>query len=74
MAFGKERPINWRTFGICMLIALGQLVSAYSSIIIGTTIGKFDFMVTVGLWDAQGKPTPNSAANIGAVVGLFQVR
>lgn len=73
MAFGKERPINWRTFSICVFISVGQLVSAYMTVIIGTTLGKLDFMQTVGLWDAQGKPTPGSNPKIGAVVGMFQV-
>ncbi len=73
MAFGKERPINWRTFFICVIISLGQFVSAYASIIIGTTMGKKNFMETVGLWDSHGVPTHDAAKNTGAVVGLFQV-
>ena len=73
MAFSNGKPINWRTFAICVLISLGQLFSAYQSIIIGTTLGKPDFMQKVGIWTVKDKPTADASAKEGAVVGLFQV-
>lgn len=74
MAGKKEQPVNWRTFMICVFISVGQFVSAYSSVIIGTTLGKRDFMQVVSLWNAEGEPLPGANAKVGAVVGLFQVR
>ncbi len=72
MAFGKERPVNWRTFGICFLISLGQFVSAYASIIIGTTIPKVDFLTTMNLINTEGVPSSNFSSKLGEIVGLFQ--
>lgn len=66
-------PINWRTFLLCVAISLGQLVGAYNSVIIGTTLQKADFMQRMGLWDSEGNNLPNSSAREGAIVGLFQV-
>lgn len=66
-------PINWRTYLLCVTISLGQLVGAYNSVIIGTTLQKADFMQRMGLWDGEGNSLPNSSAREGAIVGLFQV-
>lgn len=73
MAFGKDRPINWGTFLICVIISFGQFASSYSQIIIGTTMGKKDFMQTMGLWDSHSVPTRDAVSHTGAIVGLFQV-
>lgn len=73
MANNEKRPINWRTFGICIILALGQYVAAYQTVIIGTTMGKKDFMHTVGLWDTEGKEVYNYDSLVGAVIGLYQV-
>lgn len=69
----NKSPINWRTFLLCVTISLGQMVGAYNSVIIGTTLQKADFMQRMGLWDSEGNSLPNSSAREGAIVGLFQV-
>ncbi|KAL4806511.1 general substrate transporter [Aspergillus unguis] len=68
----SNQPINWRTFFLCVVISLGQVVGAYNSVIIGTTLQKPDFMQRMGLWDSDGNPTSTSSAREGAIVGLFQ--
>lgn len=73
MAGNSKPPVNWRTFALCVIISCGQLVGAYESVIIGTTLQKPDFMMRMGLWDAHGKKTPKYSSLEGATVGLFQV-
>ena len=70
----RKQPFNWHSFLLCCVISLGQFVGAYNTVIIGTTYGKKDFMMHMGLWDAKGNPKPNISALEGAVTGLFQVR
>lgn len=73
MTLQKKPPMVWRTFFLCVIISLGQLVGAYESVIIGTTLQKKDFMVRMGLWDHAGKHTDHYNSRVGAIVGLFQV-
>jgi hypothetical protein len=74
MTLNNNPPINWRTFLICVTISLGQVVGAYESALIGTTLQKTDFMQRMGLWDSGGNQTPDYSSREGAIVGLFQVR
>ncbi|KAI0131935.1 general substrate transporter [Xylariales sp. AK1849] len=72
MTVATDSKVNWRTFGICIIISLGQFVAAYQSVIIGTTLGKPDFMQTVSLWGKDNKPIGNNASLEGAIVGTCQ--
>ncbi|KAL2846464.1 general substrate transporter [Aspergillus pseudoustus] len=72
MTLHNKPPINWRTFMICVTISLGQIIGAYESVIIGTTLQKADFMQRMGLWDSDGNQTADYSAREGAIVGLFQ--
>jgi hypothetical protein len=74
MTLNNKPLINWRTFLICVTISLGQVVGAYESALIGTTLQKTDFMQRMGLWDSDGNQTPDYSSREGAIVGLFQVR
>lgn len=66
-------PIDWRSFMLCVIIAMGQFVGAYGTVIIGTTIGKVDFNTRMGLQDHEGRSTHNATALKGAITGLYQV-
>ncbi|KAL3455437.1 general substrate transporter [Aspergillus heterothallicus] len=72
MAFQNKPPIHWRTFMICVTISLGQIIGAYESVIIGTTLQKADFMKRMGLWDSDGNQTADYSSREGAIVGLYQ--
>ncbi|KAL3492719.1 general substrate transporter [Aspergillus germanicus] len=72
MTLNNKPPINWHTFLICVTISLGQVVGAYESALIGTTLQKTDFMQRMGLWDSDGDQTPDYSSREGAIVGLFQ--
>ena len=71
----KAHQYNWRNFGICFLVSLGQIAFGYPSSIIGTTLGEPSFLIFMRLLDpVTKKPTPKGNQLEGAMSGVFQVR
>jgi hypothetical protein len=73
MSPSKKSQFNGYNFFVCFLVSLGQIAFGYPASIIGTTLGEPPFLLYMGLIDAEGIPTSNSAALIGTFNGLFQV-
>jgi hypothetical protein len=69
----KRSQFNAYNFLICWLVSLGQVAFGHPASVIGVTLGEPPFLVYMGLVDAEGVPTSNSAALIGTMNGVFQV-
>ncbi|KIX98395.1 uncharacterized protein Z520_05696 [Fonsecaea multimorphosa CBS 102226] len=68
----SKQAFSLLNFSTCFVLALGSLVYGYFAGIIGTTLTKASFLSYMGLIDADGKPTSDSAGLIGATTGVFQ--
>lgn len=68
-----KQKINWKNFWTCMFISYGLFTYGYLTGIIGSTLSKPNFLFYMGLIDADGNPTPNSAALTGSTTGVYQV-
>jgi hypothetical protein len=70
----KRSQFNAYNFLVCWLVSLGQVAFGHPASVIGVTLGEPPFLAYMGLVDAKGVPTSNSAALIGTMNGVFQVR